>query len=73
MYATPWFLTYFTQYIIFHHSFSKLDLKLVIHFWHLYMDQDDVTMIFFFSIALLIHHKQVINYLSDKLIGFNGM
>ena len=45
---------------------SKFDINLVIDFWELIISEDDRLFIFYFSIAILIHNRQVSLYKRSK-------
>ena len=47
--------------------YSKLDLKTTLRFWDFILEEDEPSSIFFFSIALLIHNRQVKCNKSHKL------
>ena len=46
MYSVPWFLTYFAKLIT--------DPELILQFWDWIASKQDVTLVFFISVALVI-------------------
>lgn len=54
MYSIPWFITYFAS--------RMASAELVLEFWDRIMQQKDadVTFIFFFAVALVIHNRESI-------------
>lgn len=52
MYATPWFLTYFS---------NKLEKEVLYHLWDKIMSNDDPAFILFFSVGFLVYHRVILN------------
>ena len=39
---------------------SKFEIEVILLFWEKIMEEDNPLMIFYFSVALLLHHKQTL-------------
>ena len=48
LYATPWFMTLLS---------NKLSIQMAYLFWEIYILEDDIYLIFYVIVALLLHHR----------------